>query len=257
MSGSRGAAGAVRRRRSARGGLRRGRRPPARLPGVPQKVSCERAVREALIARRDGSGRMRRPTCGAAAPRRMRRADGVGGEPARRRRPPAPGAGCRSRWRRRSCSRSPACSSTAFAAAAKALAAQLVADHVKCFEFAPQPTVIPDGRALGREWAATRGWNLKVPENADAEQLTLLDVRRCISSDGRHGAPDLQVARSAAVGLRDEPGRTRASGRSRSWSRGLGRKRFMWTKDDRTYAVVAARAAGGRRTRRPLRPDRG
>ena len=35
----------------------------------------------------------------------------------------------------------------------EALGAQLAADHVKCFEFRVSPTIIPDAKALGREWA--------------------------------------------------------------------------------------------------------
>ena len=66
----------------------------------------------------------------------------------------------------------------------EALAAQLVSDHVKCFEFAPAPTLLPDAQALAREWLTTRGWNLKVPAGQSSEQLQLLGVRRCISIDG-------------------------------------------------------------------------
>ena len=48
----------------------------------------------------------------------------------------------------------------------EALATQLAADHVKCFEFASLPTILPDAKALGREWADSRGWSVKVPESA-------------------------------------------------------------------------------------------
>ena len=45
----------------------------------------------------------------------------------------------------------------------EALAAQLAVDHVKCFEFSKQPTVMPDAKALSREWSAKRGWAIKIP----------------------------------------------------------------------------------------------
>ena len=51
---------------------------------------------------------------------------------------------------------------------------QLAADHVKCFEFASQPTILPDAKVLGREWAQSRGWSVTVPESASVEQLELM-----------------------------------------------------------------------------------
>jgi len=67
---------------------------------------------------------------------------------------------------------------------AEALAAQLAVDHVKCFEFASPPVIIPDAKLLSREWAEARGWAVKVPESEPVEQLELLGIRRCISTEG-------------------------------------------------------------------------
>jgi anti-sigma factor RsiW len=119
----------------------------------------------------------------------------------------------------------------------QALAAQLVVDHVKCFEFAPPPTIIPDAAALSREWAAVRGWTLKIPESAPSEELQLLGVRRCISTRGLtahvmykwHGQPlSVYVLNSHDSRIGPVPQIVER----------LGEEAIMWSKGDRTYAVV-------------------
>jgi anti-sigma factor RsiW len=207
-------------------------------PACRTKVSCERTVREALIARRE---RIR-----PSAPPDLRRrcaAAHAAAAPGSAASLPAGAGRRRGSWVPLSMAASIL---LAFAGVffyglrggGPALAAQLVADHVSCFEIAPQPTVIPDGRALGREWAATRGWNLKVPENTDTEQLTLLDIRRCISSDA--------VTAHLLYKWRGQPLSVYVM--SRPYPRigpkpqlveEAGQEAFMWTKNDRTYAVVA------------------
>jgi anti-sigma factor RsiW len=121
---------------------------------------------------------------------------------------------------------------------AGALAAQLAVDHVKCFEFAPHPDVLPDARTVGREWAAVRGWSIKVPETTPAEELELLGVRRCLSTAGAtahlmykwHGRPlSVYVLNSHAPNVGPDP---------RIIER-LGQEAIIWSKGERTYAVVA------------------
>jgi anti-sigma factor RsiW len=120
----------------------------------------------------------------------------------------------------------------------EALAAQLAADHVKCFEFATLPTILPNAAAVGRDWAQSRGWTIKVPESAPSEQLELLGVRRCISTEGltahlmyRWRGQPLSVyvlnkghARIGPVPMLVER---------------LGQEEIIWSKGGRTYAVVA------------------
>ena len=121
---------------------------------------------------------------------------------------------------------------------AGALAAQLAVDHVKCFEFAPKPDVLPDARTVGREWAAVRGWSLKVPETTPGEELELLGARRCLSTVGAtahlmyrwHGHPlSVYVLNSHARNVGSEP----------QIIERLGQEAIIWSKGDRTYAVVA------------------
>jgi anti-sigma factor RsiW len=120
---------------------------------------------------------------------------------------------------------------------AEALAAQLAVDHVKCFEFAPQPKVIPDAAALSREWSAVRGWSIKVPESAPVEQLELLGVRRCISTEGltAHVMYKWRGQPLSVYVLNSEHSRL---GPIPQIVQRLGQEAIMWTKSGRTYAVV-------------------
>jgi anti-sigma factor RsiW len=120
----------------------------------------------------------------------------------------------------------------------EAFAAQLALDHLKCFEFAPAPTVLPDARAIGREWSAARGWTLKVPESTTIESLELLGVRRCISTEGFtahlmyrwRGQPlSVYVVNDAHPRITEAPQIVER----------LGQEAIMWSKGGRTYAVVA------------------
>jgi anti-sigma factor RsiW len=120
----------------------------------------------------------------------------------------------------------------------EALAAQLVADHVKCFELSPEPQVLPDPRALARDWAALRGWVLRVPESTSAEQLQFMGLRRCISTEGLtahimykwKGQPlSVFVLNSDRKSIGPVPHLVER----------FGQEAIMWSKGGRTYAVVA------------------
>ncbi len=100
------------------------------------------------------------------------------------------------------------------------------------------PTIIPDAKALGRKWAEDRGWAVKVPESEPLEQLELLELRRCISTEGTtahvmykwRGQPlSVYVLNTA---------HPRVGGSPQLVER-FGQEEFIWTKDGRTYAVVA------------------
>jgi anti-sigma factor RsiW len=120
----------------------------------------------------------------------------------------------------------------------EALAAQLVSDHVKCFEFAPEPTLLPDAQALAREWLTTRGWNLKVPEGQSSEQLQLLGVRRCISTDGTtaHVMYRWRGEPLSVYVVNHEDKHFTASPRL---VERFGQEAVVWCARGRTYAVVA------------------
>ena len=119
----------------------------------------------------------------------------------------------------------------------EALGTQLAADHVKCFEFASPATIIPDARSLGREWAQARGWAVKVPESAAAEQLELLGIRRCISSEGRT-AHIMYKWRGQPLSVYVLNSQHPRVGPSPQLVERLGQEEIIWSKGDRTYAVV-------------------
>jgi anti-sigma factor RsiW len=120
----------------------------------------------------------------------------------------------------------------------EAFAAQLVSDHVKCFEFAPEPTLLPDAQALAREWLTTRGWTIKVPEGQSAEQLKLLGVRRCISTDGTtaHVMYRWRGEPLSVYVVNHEDKHFTASPRL---VERFGQEAVVWCARGRTYAVVA------------------
>jgi anti-sigma factor RsiW len=119
----------------------------------------------------------------------------------------------------------------------EALGMQLAADHVKCFEFASPPTVLPDARALGREWAQARGWAVKVPESAVDEQLELLGIRRCISTEGRT-AHIMYKWRGQPLSVYVLNSKHPRVGSSPQVVERLGQEEIIWSKGNRTYAIV-------------------
>jgi anti-sigma factor RsiW len=200
-------------------------------PSCQAKITCERSVREALVMRRASL----RPTASDTLRRRCEACQ-----------PAAPPLSPRSTTRRTWVPLSMvatlvlALSGVFFyglRGGSQALAAQLAVDHVKCFEFAPDPSVIPNAEALSREWTAMRGWTLHVPASAPREELQLLGVRRCISTEGQtahlmykwRGQPlSVYVLNSAHPRIGAMPQIVER----------LGQEAIMWSKGGRTYAVV-------------------
>jgi anti-sigma factor RsiW len=127
----------------------------------------------------------------------------------------------------------------------QAYATQLAVDHKKCFQFAPAPSAAT-ADTMGADWRATQGWPLRIPASLQLHDLQLLGVRRCLSSEGRvahvmyrwHGQPlSIYVVNSRVESVPD------AAGRFASVDR-LGEQAVMWTRGDRTYAVVGRAEPG-------------
>jgi Putative zinc-finger len=119
----------------------------------------------------------------------------------------------------------------------EALATQLAVDHIKCFQLAPDHTTV-DADTAGRTWTNKYGWPLKVPSSASTQELMLLDVRRCLSTDGIiahllyrwHGQP------LSVYVLNNVP---RQGNEVERAIEKLGQEAIVWSKQGRTYAVVA------------------
>jgi anti-sigma factor RsiW len=115
----------------------------------------------------------------------------------------------------------------------EALAATLTLDHVKCFKVGE---VHPDTNPVvaARDWEQAQGWPIVVPNALPAEQLTLVDVRRCYSSDGK-AAHLLYSWRGAPLSLYVMPEDAGHAGTVKK----MGRDAVIWCAKGRTYAVVA------------------
>lgn len=138
------------------------------------------------------------------------------------------------------------------------LAAQLAVDHMKCFQFSPDRGAARlDPLAEARKWEAGYGWPLKVPASAEAEQLELVGVRRCLSSEGRiahlmytwRGQPlSVFVLNSRLRGSPASPVRDDQQARDVEASVAkFGEHAIIWSRGERTYAVVARDPSPGLR----------
>jgi anti-sigma factor (TIGR02949 family) len=118
----------------------------------------------------------------------------------------------------------------------EALAASLAIDHVKCFKVSGTPSH-SEPSVAERDWQQDQGWPVVVPPSEPGQQLKLVDVRRCFSSDGR-AAHMMYTWRGAPLSLYvlQEPDGN--AGHDRVIDK-LGFEATIWCANRRTYAVVA------------------
>ncbi len=116
-----------------------------------------------------------------------------------------------------------------------ALAASLAIDHVKCFKTVKTgPNAPADPVAAANQWKQDQGWPITVPRTEPSEQLKLLAVRRCFSTEGRaaHLMYDWRGAPLSVYVLQENAGQDRVCEH-------MGREAVIWCANGRTYAVVA------------------
>jgi anti-sigma factor RsiW len=125
----------------------------------------------------------------------------------------------------------------------EALATQLAMDHVKCFQLSPVHGTV-DAGAAGQAWYQHYGWLLRVPRSQPTEQLELVDVRRCLSTEGitahlmyRWRGTPLSVYVLNSVPKSDVPMEARFPSREQQLS-AIGQQEIIWSAGGRTYAVV-------------------
>jgi len=114
----------------------------------------------------------------------------------------------------------------------EALAASLAVDHVKCFKVSGTDKHA-DAAGAELRWQQDQGWPIVVPPTTAAEQLTLVDVRRCFTTDGR-SAHMMYTWRGAPLSLYVLPENL---GHDRVVDR-MGHEAVIWCANSRTYAVV-------------------
>jgi anti-sigma factor RsiW len=116
---------------------------------------------------------------------------------------------------------------------ATVLAAQLVADHVKCFFTAADHgplNPVQTGDRLKRQY----GFDVPVPPGSDALGLRLIGARRCLSSDGRT-AHLLYSWNGESISLYVIPD----DNRSPADVHVMGHDGRLWSRHNRTYVLVA------------------
>jgi hypothetical protein len=116
----------------------------------------------------------------------------------------------------------------------QALATGLALDHAKCFQFRGDTSKIVDADALDRKWEREQGWPIVLAPSAGDEQLRLLTVRRCLSTDGRV-AHAMYLWRGEPLSVFVLP---HATERERVLDT-MGRETAIWSANGRTYAVLA------------------
>jgi anti-sigma factor RsiW len=118
------------------------------------------------------------------------------------------------------------------------LAAQLAADHVKCFSvFPPRDRQGIDADQAEGELAAN-GWSMTVPASSPADSLRLLGVRACLTGAG--AIPHvLYEANGQPLSLFKLEGARRAES-----IQVMGRQCRIWRRGDATFVLVAEGGAG-------------
>lgn len=120
------------------------------------------------------------------------------------------------------------------------LAAQLTADHAKCFRFfAKNTSSDADARLVERMLENDYGWDLHVPPSSSANRVRLRGARRCLYVDGSiphvmYDVDGYDVSLFVLDGVR----------RSANNLVALGHRSRMWMAGRRTYVLVWPIAAG-------------
>jgi anti-sigma factor RsiW len=111
------------------------------------------------------------------------------------------------------------------------LAAQLTADHVKCFKVF-EPDGVVEAVRVEQELEARYGWDMHVP--ATSEDATLLGGRRCLYADGSMPHVMYRGRDAEAISLFRLDGVTRGEGEVST----LGHHSRIWSRGGHTYVLV-------------------
>ena len=113
-----------------------------------------------------------------------------------------------------------------------ALAAGLALDHMKCFRVCDTDHPL-DASVAESKWQRAEGWPIVVPPSAENEHLELVNLRRCLSTDGL-AAHLLYRWRGRPLSLYVLPHAVDGD----HVVDGLGHETAVWTAEGRTYALV-------------------
>jgi anti-sigma factor RsiW len=115
------------------------------------------------------------------------------------------------------------------------LAAQLTADHMKCFRiFAPPDAPSADAVQVEQMLATRYGWDVHVPPSSAADGITLIGARRCVYAEG--SVPHIMYrVRGQDVSLYMLEGVNRSAADLVT----LGHRSRIWTHGATTYVLVS------------------
>ena len=120
------------------------------------------------------------------------------------------------------------------------LAAQLTADHLKCFKvFVPGAEA--DAAQVERDLEDAYGWEMHVPPSSAEADTQLLGGRRCLYADGTVPHVMYRGAGAVPVSLFRLEGVTRPDAEVTT----LGHRCRIWSRGGNTYVLVAPDSASG------------
>lgn len=118
------------------------------------------------------------------------------------------------------------------------LAAQLTADHVKCFKVFAERDRSADAGMVEQELASEYGWKMNVPASSAAAGLRLIGARRCLYAEGP--VPHVMYqADGKPVSLFKLEGMTRKESDVET----LGHRCHIWSRGANTFVLVAPDSA--------------
>jgi anti-sigma factor RsiW len=120
------------------------------------------------------------------------------------------------------------------------LAAQLTADHSKCFRlFTGEASATADAARLEQMLSDRYGWDVHVPPSSPADGVQLVGARRCLYADGRLPHVMYRVnGRNVSLYMLEGVERGDAEVTS------LGHQSHIWSRGATTYVLVAPADAG-------------
>jgi anti-sigma factor RsiW len=119
------------------------------------------------------------------------------------------------------------------------LAAQLTADHSKCFKlFGPPSGAGADARSVERLLAEQYGWMVHVPSSSDDHGIELLGARRCLYGDGVIPHVMYRVhGQDVSLFVLPDTARNAADLVT------FGHRSRVWTRGTSTFVLVSSQAA--------------
>lgn len=122
------------------------------------------------------------------------------------------------------------------------MAAQLTADHLKCYKMFPpgRAAEMDDPHRVEARIAEQCGWSVQIPSGQPALHLRLVGARRCLFGDG-HVAHVMYMHGSTPISLFIIP--------HRQWEQSalevFGHQARVWSRDGRTYVLVGREDEAG------------